>query len=325
MNIRPKLVLDFGTANCVILDSNENVLLNEPTTVAIDIKTNKVLAVGSKAQMIFGKEPGNISAVRPLKNGGVSNLKLANVLLHEFLKKSLGRNKIFSPDVIISVPSKINSLEERALVKILKNYGVNKITLVPESYAAGLGADLPIEKSIASMIVNIGGGTSEVAIFSMKGIIMADSGMNAGDDLNTEIVNFIRKEFDVLVGDVTAEKLKIDLGSLFKNSESTIIIGKSTVNKNPKEIRISSEDLLNPIREVVNKMCSTIEEVFDKVNPEVFKDLGSNGIALSGGSSQLTDLDKYFTKYFNIPFYVVEEPLLAVAKGLRRSLNLKVN
>ena len=217
MRIRPLLALDFGTANCLIIRKGEEVILNEPTVVTVSLKDKRILAVGSKAKEMIGKEPKDIVARRPMKNGGISNYRLAFSLLSKFLDQSLGRLRVVKPDVIVSVPSKLNSIEERALVKALESYGVNKIHLFPEAMAAAIGAGLPVKKPEGNMIINLGGGTAEIALISLNGVVSSRSHVGTGDAINESIINHLRAAYNIQVGELTAEQIKINIGNAFKN------------------------------------------------------------------------------------------------------------
>ncbi len=322
MRIRPILALDFGTANCMIIRDDSGIVVNEPTVVAISIKDKKVLAVGSEAKDMLGKEPKNIIARRPLKNGGISNYGLAYSLLSKFLDQSLGRWRIVKPDVIVSVPSKLNSIEERALVKALESYGVNKIHLFPEAMAAAIGADLPVKKPEGNMIVNLGGGTAEIALISLEGIVVSRSHVGTGDAINQAIIDYLRQHYNLVIGELTAEKIKITIGNALRTEEdeSIIVSGKDLIRGKSKSIELTSNDILPTIREVLNKLLVTINEVIEEAPSELVTDLADRGIAISGGTAGLKNIDVFLTKSLGIPCYIVDDPISCVVRGLSRSI-----
>lgn len=322
---RPKLAIDFGTANCIIIHNKKGVVVVEPTVVALSPKEKKVLAVGNDAKIMLGKTPAGIEAKRPLRNGGISNYRLAEALLRKFFNKSLGKIRLLKPEVIVSVPTGINSIEERAIVQALKAVGAGRIYLLPEPVAASIGAKLPIHTSSGNLIVNIGGGTAEIAILSLNGIVSFESLKLAGDAINEAIISFIKEKYGVIIGEQTAEKVKIEIGSAVHVSSAynkeMEVKGKNIKTGLPVTLVIGSEELVTPIREVLDQILEAVRRVFSKTPPELMSDLIDRGIVLSGGTSLLKGIDELFTKSLNIPAYVVEDPLSAVAKGLSIALN----
>ncbi len=325
MRTRPLLALDFGTANCLIIRDGKGIVLNEPTVVTISLNDKKILAVGREAKEMIGKEPKNIFARRPMQNGGISNYQLAYSLLSKFLDQSLGRWRVVKPDVIVSVPSKINSIEERALVKALESYGVNKIDLYPEAMAAAVGAQLPVDKPEGNMIVNLGGGTAEIALISLGGVVSSRSHVGTGDAINQSIQNYLRNHFNLEVGELTAEKAKIQIGNALSSDdpESLVISGKDLIRGKTRSIEIGSNDILPAIRDVLNKLLVSINEVIEEAPSELVTDLADKGIAMSGGTSLLKNIDIFLTKSLGLPCYIVEDPMQCVVKGLSLSLSLK--
>lgn len=320
---KERIAIDFGTANCVIYDSERGIVLQEPTVVSISPKERKVIAVGKEAKEMLGKVPVGLEARRPLKNGGISNYKLARALLDKFLKISSEKKFLLNPpEVIVSTPAKINSIEERALIKALKSCGIRHIYIIPEPIAASLGAGLPIHTSTGNMIVNIGGGTSESAVISMNGMVAYDSHRGAGDAINEAIINFLRKKYSILIGELQSEEIKIKYASLMKEkvNNSLEIRGMDLKTGEPKIITITSEELITPTREIINYILDSIKKVLSKTPPDLLSDVIDRGVALSGGTSQIRGLEEYLSKSLNLPFYVVDEPILCVAKGLNLAL-----
>jgi rod shape-determining protein MreB len=322
---RPKLAIDFGTANCIIIHSKKGLVINEPTVVAISPKEKKVLAVGNEAKLMLGKVPVGIEAKRPLRNGGISNYRLAEALLKRFFNKALGRIRLYKPEVIVSVPSGINSVEERAIIQALKSVGAGRIYLLPEPVAASIGANLPIHTSSGNLIVNIGGGTAEIAILSLNGIVSFESLKVAGDAINDSIINYIKERYGAVIGELTAEKIKVEVASAIHLTEefnrTLEVKGKNIKTGLPVIITLSTDELVAPVREVLDQIIDAVKRVFSRTPPELMSDLIDRGIVLSGGTSLLFGMSEFFTKSLNIPAYVVEDPLTSVAKGLNIALN----
>ncbi len=317
-----KLAIDFGTANCVIIREGKGIVVQEPTVVAVSPKERKVLAVGSDAKDMLGKVPEGIDARRPLKNGGIANYRLAEALLRKFFDKALGRIRIIKPDVIISVPAGLNSVEERAIIQALHAVGAGRIFLLPEPVAAAIGADMPIHKSSGNLIVNLGGGTAEIAMLSMNGIVTFVSHRGAGDAINDAIINYLKRSYNLLIGEKSAEEVKIEIGSalLMRDPLKMDVRGKNLKTGMPDTIEISSNELVEPIRGVLAEIIDSIKKVLAKTPPELMSDIIDRGMVLSGGTALLRGIDELLTKSIGIPAHVVEEPLNCVARGLNLAL-----
>jgi rod shape-determining protein MreB len=322
---RPRLAVDFGTANCIVIHNRRGVVVAEPTVVAISAKQKKIIAVGQEAKIMLGKVPEGLLARRPLKNGGISNYKLAESLLNRFFNLSLGRIRLLKPEVIISVPAGINSVEERAIIHALQSVGVHRIYLLPEPVAAAIGANLPIDTSTGNMIVNIGGGTAEIAVMSLNGIVSYESLKIAGDAINEAIMTYFKEERGVIIGEQTAENIKIRIGSTLKVPESKNIkinvSGKTIRSGQPVNVEVSTNDISDAIRKVCIHIVDAVKLVLSKCPPEIMGDLIDRGMAMSGGTSQLRGFDELLTKSIGIPAYVVEDPLTCVVRGLLKVIN----
>lgn len=318
----PKLAVDFGTANCLIIVEGKGVVVQEPTVVAISPKEKKVLAVGQDAKVMLGKVPEGIIAKRPMKNGGIANYRLAEALLRKFFNQALGNIRLLRPEVIVSVPAGLNSVEERAIIQALHSVGAGHIYLLPEPIAAAVGATMPIHTSSGNLIVNLGGGTAEIAVLSLNGIVTFGSHRGAGDAINASIVQFLKKKHNLQIGEQTAEEIKISIGSALtmKESSTVEVRGKNFKTGMPDSIVISSNELVEPIREVVNEVIVSIKNVLAKTPPELISDIVDRGMILSGGTAQLRGLDELLTKSIGIPAYVVEDPLSCVVRGLNTAL-----
>lgn len=319
-----KIGIDLGTANSVIFVEGEGISFVEPTVVAIDVNTSKVIAVGSEAKKMIGKTPDNIIAKRPLRDGVIADSRITEALLKYFFNKALGKSRFFKPDIVISVPAGITTVEQRAVVKAATGAGAKNITMLPEPLLAALGAGLPIETSSGNMIVNLGGGTAEVAVISLDGIVEYDSLRIAGDAINEAIINYMKKKKGVLIGEQTAENIKIKIGSAIdiKNPKSMEVRGRDFGAGLPKAINIDSNDVAVAVKRPLLSIINSIKGVLEKTPPELSADIMDRGFAMSGGTSKLRNLDKLFTKAIGVPAYVADEPMYCVAKGTGIALEL---
>lgn len=319
-----KIGIDLGTANSVIFVEGEGITFVEPTVVAIDVNTSKVIAVGSEAKKMIGKTPDNIIAKRPLRDGVIADSRITEALLKYFFNKALGKSRFFKPDIVISVPAGITTVEQRAVVKAATGAGAKNITMLPEPLLAALGAGLPIETSSGNMIVNLGGGTAEVAVISLDGIVEYDSLRIAGDAINESIINYMKKKKGVLIGEQTAENIKIKIGSAIdiKNPRSMEVRGRDFGAGLPKAINIDSNDVAVAVKRPLLSIINSIKGVLEKTPPELSADIMDRGFAMSGGTSKLRNLDKLFTRAIGVPAYVADEPMYCVAKGTGIALEL---
>ncbi len=319
-----KIGIDLGTANSVVFIQGEGIAFVEPTVVAIDINKGKVIAVGSEAKKMIGKTPENIIARRPLRNGVIADSRIAEALLRYFFNKALGKSRFFKPDVVISVPAGITTVEQRAVVKAATSAGAKEINMLPEPLLAALGAGLPIETSSGNMIVNLGGGTAEIAVISLDGIVEYDSLRIAGDAINEAIINYMKKKKGVLIGEQSAENIKIKIGSAIeiKNPKSMEVRGRDFGAGMPKAITVDSNDIAAAVKRPLLNIINSIKGVLEKTPPELSADIMDRGIAMSGGTSKLRNLDKLITKAIGVPAYVADEPMYCVAKGTGIALEL---
>jgi rod shape-determining protein MreB len=319
-----KLGIDLGTANSVVFVQGEGIAFVEPTVVAIDVNTYKVIAVGSEAKKMIGKTPENIIAKRPLKNGVIADSRITEALLKYFFNKALGKSRFFKPDVVISVPAGITTVEQRAVIKAANNAGAREITMLPEPLLAALGAGLPIETSSGNMIVNLGGGTAEVAVISLDGIVEYDSLRIAGDAINEAIINYMKKKKGILIGEQTAENIKIRVGSAIeiKDPKSMEVRGRDFGAGLPKAITVDSNDVAAAVKRPLLSIINSIKGVLERTPPELSADIMDRGMAMTGGTSKLRNLDKLFTKAIGVPAYVADEPMYCVAKGTGIALEL---
>ena len=319
-----KLGIDLGTANSVVFVQGEGIVLTEPTVVAIDLDNVTVIAVGKRAKEMIGKTPDNIVAKRPLREGVIADSRIAEALLRHFYDKALGKARFFKPDVVISVPAGITSVEERAVLKAANNVGSKTITLLPEPLLAALGAGLPIHTSSGNMIVNMGGGTTEVAVLSLDGIVKYESLRVSGDALNEYIISYMRKKKGVLIGDQTAVRMEIKSSSALevKDPKEMEVRGRDVGVGMPKSIVVDSNDVAKAIAFPLKNIIQAIKKVLEDTPPELSADIIDRGMVLSGGTANLRNLDKLLSRSTGVPAHVADEPLFCVVKGTGIALEL---
>ncbi len=317
-----KIGIDLGTSNTVVYVENRGIVINEPTVVAVSVEDKNVIAIGNEAKEMIGKVPGNIIAKRPLKEGVIASYRLTESLLKYFINKAVGKIRIFKPEVMISVPAGITTVEERAVIEAAISAGAGKVYLIPEPIAAAIGAKLPINTSAGNMIVNMGGGTTEIAVISMNGIVAFNSVRIAGDMLNEAIINYIRKEHGVLIGEQMAERLKIEVGSATKVEKplKTEIKGRDLSTGMPRSLVVDSNDTAEALAPILKQIISSIRQVLERTPPELASDIIDRGMVLSGGTALLRNVDTLFTKAIGVPAHVVDEAIFCVARGTGEGL-----
>lgn len=319
-----KVGIDLGTANSIVYVEGKGVALMEPTVVALDVNNFTVIAVGQEAKEMIGKTPDNIIAKRPLRNGVIADSRVTEALLKYFLNKALGKSRFIKPEVVISVPAGITSVERRAVIKSAVGAGAGKVYLIPEPLAAAIGAGLPIHTSSGNMIVNLGGGTAEIAVISLNGIVEFSSLRVAGDALNEAIIAYMRKTHGLLIGEQTAEQIKIKIGSAMRvdNPQKMEIRGRDSTGGMPRSLTIDSNEVAEAIKMPLSQIIHAIKLVLEKTPPELSADIIERGMVMSGGTSLLANLDKLFTKATGVPAHVADEAIYCVAKGTGASLDL---
>lgn len=317
-----RLGLDLGTSNTLVYVEGKGIVINEPTVVAVSIEDRDILAIGKEAKEMIGKVPENIVAKRPLKEGVIASYRLTEALLKYFINKAVGRVRIFKPEVMISVPAGVTTVEERAVIEAAMTAGAGKVYLLPEPIAASIGAKLPINTSAGNMIVNMGGGTTEVAVISMNGIVSFDSVRIAGDALNEAIISYIRKQHGLLIGEQMAEKIKIEVGSATTMDKplKTEIKGRDSSTGMPKSMFVNSNDVVEAVTPTLKKILSSIREVLENTPPELASDVIDRGMVLSGGTANLRNIDELFTKAIGVPAHIVDESLFCVVRGTGEAL-----
>ncbi len=313
--------IDLGTCNTLVCVRNEGVILNEPSVVAVRRGTNIVLnngeAVGLVAKEMLGKTPGSITAIRPLKDGVISDFEITEAMLSYFIRKVHGRGGLFRPRVVIAVPSGITAVERRAVIDSAERAGAGKVFLVDEPMAAGIGAGLPITEPTASMIIDIGGGTSEVAIMSLGGISACESIRIGGDNFDEALINHLKRTYNLLIGESRAEQVKIQIGSAAPlEQEMTMeIAGRDTISGLPRKIVITSEEIREAFKEPIAGIIETVMRTLERAEPELAADLIDNGVMICGGGSLLRGMDKVLSNATGLKVTHAEDPLSCVARG----------
>jgi len=318
-----KLAIDLGTTNSIVYMKKKGILLMEPTVVAISEESGNVLAVGSEAKKMLGRTPEYIKAFKPLKNGVIADYQVTEVLLRYFITKAIGPSRLIKPDVIISIPAGATSVESRAVLDAAYSAGAKRAYLVPEPLAAAIGAGLPVSQPSGNIIVNIGGGTTEIAVVSLYGIVTHGSVRVGGNAFDEAIIQYLRREHGLVIGEGTAEGVKISLGTavLPKTGDMVEVKGRDSVTGFPRIVEVSSEEINACMERDLERIGMAIKGVLESTPPELSADILDKGIVLSGGTSQLTNIDKYISDYIGVPVHVADEPILCVVKGLANVLD----
>jgi len=312
--------IDLGTANTLVHVKGKGIVIREPSVVAINKKTNAIIAVGDAAKEMIGRTPGDIIAIRPMKDGVIADYDITLSMLKYFIKKATSSSIISKPRVIICVPSGVTEVEKRAVEDATYQAGAREVGLIEEPMAAAIGANLPVDEPVGSMVVDIGGGTSEVAVISLGGIVTSRSLRIAGDDFDESIVNYIKKEYNLMIGERTAEEIKITIGSAYpKLSEQSMTIrGRDLITGLPKNIEITSTEIMEALKDPIGAIVDAIKYTLERTPPELASDIVDRGI--TGGGALLNGLDKLIMEETGMPVYVAENPLDCVALGTAKVL-----
>jgi len=314
--------IDLGTASVLVYIKNKGIVLQEPSVVAIDTNSDKVLAVGSEARRMLGRTPGNIVAIRPLKDGVISDYEVTERMLRYFINKTCGKRRFFKPKIIVCVPSGVTEVEKRAVIDATLDAGGGKTFLIEEPIAAAIGSDIDITKADGNMIIDIGGGTADIAVIALGGIVVSKSIKVAGDKFDEAIIKYMRKAHNLLIGERTAEDLKINIGTAAPRTKSLKMDcrGRDLITGLPKNITVTTEEMLEALAEPVNAICDAVHSVLEKTPPELASDISSRGIVMTGGGSLLHGLNKLLEKRTGIPTYIAEDAISCVARGTGISL-----
>lgn len=313
--------IDLGTASVLVYVKGKGIVLNEPSVVALDRTTNKVTKVGEEAQRMLGRTPGNIVAIRPLRDGVISDYEITEKMLKHFLKKVCGK-RIFKPRVVVCVPSGVTEVEERAVIDAAEQAGASKAKLIEEPIAAAIGAGVDISKPYGTMIVDIGGGTTDVAVISLGGIVVSNSIKVAGDKFDEAIVRYVRKKHNIMIGERTAEILKTQIGCVYPRPEvlSMEIRGRSLLSGLPETVVITSTELMEALAETVGYIVEATHNVLERTPPELVGDISDRGIILIGGGSLIYGLDQLLSKELGINVRIADDPISCVAIGTGKAL-----
>jgi len=317
------MAIDLGTANTLVYVKGEGIVLNEPSVVAIIEERGKksVLAVGDEAKTMLGRTPGNISAVRPLRDGVIADFVVTEEMIKHFIKKVHKSKAFANPRILICVPTGSTPVERRAIQDSALAAGARKVQLIEEPIAAAIGAGLPIAEATGSMVVDIGGGTTEIAILSLGGVVYANSLRVAGDAMDSGIINYMRKQFNLLVGEASAEKIKKEIGTALPTSNNTYLMkGRDIRSGTPKEIALKEEDTAEALKPVLNQIMGAIKDALEKTPPELSADLVDMGLVLTGGGALLKNIDKLISKETGLPVVIADDPLSCVALGTGKAL-----
>ncbi|MDD4440004.1 MAG: rod shape-determining protein MreB [Tissierellia bacterium] len=321
MGLRMDIGIDLGTASVLVYIKGKGIVINEPSVVAIDINTNKILEVGEEARKMLGRTPGNIVAIRPLRDGVISDFDITEKMLKYFIKKAVG-NSLVKPRVIICVPSGVTEVEKRAVLEASNNAGAKKTYLIEEPVAAAIGAGLDITKPSGHLVIDMGGGTTDIAVISLGGIVVSRSIKVAGDKCDDAIVRYVRKKYNVMIGLRSAEELKIKIGTAFPVEEEKFmeVRGRNLVTGLPVNLTISSSDSLEAMEETITAIADAVHSVLEKTPPELAADISEKGIVMTGGGCLIHGMDKLLEKRTGLNVTIAEDAVSCVAKGTGQSL-----
>lgn len=318
-----KIGIDLGTANTLVFVPKKGIIINEPTVVAISIEDNRILAVGQEAKEMLGRTPETIVASRPMKDGVIADYRVTEAMLRYFINKALGKVRFFRPELMISVPGGITSTERRAVIDAGLNAGARSAYVIKETVAAAIGAGIPIGEARGNLIIDVGGGTTDVAVLSLGGIVNSTSVRVAGNRLDSSIVEYIRKKHGLAIGDRTAEEIKITIGSALPVSEEEVmeVKGRDNLTGLPKTISISTNEVVQAIQDDLKDITKAVKTVLQETPPELASDIIDKGMIMTGGTALLKNLDQYIAQSVGVPCFVSDEPLLCVAKGTGMALD----
>ncbi|MDF1738995.1 MAG: rod shape-determining protein [Verrucomicrobiales bacterium] len=315
--------IDLGTANTLVYVRDHGIVLREPSVVAVKAGTNLVLAVGDDAKRMLGRTPGNIVAIRPLRDGVIADYEVTEAMLRHFIRKVHNRRNWIRPRIVIAVPSGITEVEKRAVNESAAAAGAREVHLIEEPMAAAIGVGLPVQEAAANMIVDIGGGTTEVAIISLYGLVYSRSVRVAGDELDEAIIQYMKRAYNLMIGERTAEEIKIRMGSAFPQPKETSVEvkGRDLVAGLPKTIKVTSTEIREALTDPLNIIIESIRVTLERCPPELSADLVDRGIILAGGGALLKGLDKLISEETGLPVHVADDPLSAVAEGTGKLLD----
>ncbi|MBZ8198082.1 rod shape-determining protein [Campylobacter coli] len=318
--------IDLGTANTLVLVKDKGIVINEPSVVAVEREKYgsraKILAVGKEAKDMVGKTPGNIEAIRPMKDGVIADFDMTEKMIRYFIEKTHRRKSFLRPRIIISVPYGLTQVERKAVRESALSAGAREVFLIEEPMAAAIGANLPIQEPKGNLVVDIGGGTTEIGVISLGGLVISKSIRTAGDKLDTSIVNYVKEKYNLIIGERTGEEIKIAIGSAIQLPKelSMVVKGRDQVSGLLSRIELTSEDVREAMREYLKEIADALKMVLEMMPPDLASDIVENGVVLTGGGVLIRGLDKYLSEIVRLPVYIADEPLLAVAKGTGKAL-----
>ncbi|EAK8133738.1 rod shape-determining protein [Campylobacter jejuni] len=318
--------IDLGTANTLVLVKDKGIVINEPSVVAVERERYgskaKILAVGKEAKDMVGKTPGNIEAIRPMKDGVIADFDMTEKMIRYFIEKTHRRKSFLRPRIIISVPYGLTQVERKAVRESALSAGAREVFLIEEPMAAAIGASLPIQEPKGNLVVDIGGGTTEIGVVSLGGLVISKSIRTAGDKLDMSIVNYVKEKYNLIIGERTGEEIKITIGSAIQLPKelSMVVKGRDQVSGLLSRIELTSEDVREAMREYLKEIADALKMVLEMMPPDLASDIVENGVVLTGGGALIRGLDKYLSEIVRLPVYIADEPLLAVAKGTGKAL-----
>ena len=317
--------IDLGTANTIVLVKGQGVIINEPSVVAVQSDRygkNKVLAIGHEAKEMVGKTPGSIMAVRPMKDGVIADFDMTEKMIRHFIEKAHRRKALMRPRIIVCVPYGLTGVERKAVRESAISAGAREVFLIEEPMAAAIGAGLPVKEPKGSLVVDIGGGTTEIGVISLGGLVLSKSLRTAGDKLDMAVVDYVRRKYSLLIGERTGEEIKIQIGSAISLDEPLTmqVKGRDQVSGLLNSIELTSEDVREAMKETLKEISNALKDVLEQMPPDLAGDIVENGIVLTGGGALIRGFDKYLSDIVKLPVYVGDEPLLCVAKGTGKAL-----
>jgi len=319
------LAIDLGTANTLVLVKGKGIAINEPSVVAIQYDRRgreNILAVGQEAKDMVGKTPGNIKAIRPMRDGVIADFNVTEMMIRYFIEKVHNRKGLFSPRIIICVPFGLTQVERKAVKESAMSAGAREVHLIEEPMAAAIGSGIPVKDPNGNLVVDIGGGTTEIGVISLGGLVLSKSIRTAGDKLDKSIIDYMKKNFNLLIGDRVAEEMKINIGTAIQLEEELVmqVKGRDQVAGLLTSIELNSEHMREAMKEPIKEIAEALKLVLEQTPPDLAGDIVENGIVLTGGGALIRGLDKYLSNMIKLPVYVAEDPLLAVAKGTGKAL-----
>lgn len=322
MRFGKRLGIDLGTANSLVWVAGEGLVLNEPTVVAVSMPEMKVVAVGNEAKTMLGRTPGSIVASRPMKDGVIADYAVTEAMLKYFITRAVGKTWLFKPDIMICVPAGCTQVERKAAQDATRAAGANEVYLIDEPLAAAIGAGIPIAEASGNMIIDIGGGSAEAAVIALGGVVVHKSVRVGGTKLDEAIMDFVRRNHSLIIGDQTAETVKIKIGSATKlaREETMNVKGRDTVTGLPRTIVLTSSDVNEAMQKPLSQIVGAVKAALEETPPELSSDIIDRGIVMSGGTATLRNLDTLMTKELGVPAYVAEDPLFCVVKGTGRAI-----